>query len=284
MADRRLLSWMTIRWGWRTWLNIGSVVGLAVFVMGYGQHLEAPDARVYWEVRLPGAYTEGGTLYDYVFHYSPAFAWWIGPLQWVDFPTFATLVMAGQVAGLAYLVKPPIALALMAAQVPVIWYTVTGGGLDLIAAAIFALALSRPALWSILLLSKVTPGIGVAWHLFRGEWRSLAIAVLATLAVAVPALILFPAEWWTFGQHLLIDAHDDGIARTPVAIRIALALALIGYAARTDRIYLVPVGVALVAHTQAGGYLIALAAIPLWRSSAKQGTQPPDSLGTGVMS
>ena len=40
-----------------------------------------------------------------------------------------------------------------------------------------------PAAWSLILLTKVTPGVGLLWFVFRREWRNLGIALAAT---AVP--------------------------------------------------------------------------------------------------
>jgi hypothetical protein len=247
-------------------LNLACVTVLGLLALGLGPNLPAPDARIFWEVRLPGAYTEGGTIYHFVYNYSPAFAWWIGPLQVLDFGTFTTLVVMAQLFALAYLVTPPIALVLIAAQVPPIWFNATGGNLDFIAAAVFALALSRPALWGTLLLSKATPGVGLAWHLFRRDWRSVGTALAVTLALAIPSIILFPGEWAIWAEHMLTNARVDSDGRMPFVIRLTFALGLIAYAARTDRIYLVPIAAALLGHTQSMGWIIALAAIPVWRS------------------
>ncbi len=45
-----------------------------------------------------------------------------------------------------------------------------------------------PAAWSLILLTKITPGIGLLWFAVRREWRALAIALGATAAIASVSL------------------------------------------------------------------------------------------------
>jgi len=53
-----------------------------------------------------------------------------------------------------------------------------------------------PGAWSFLLLTKVTPGIGVLWFAVRREWHSFGIALATTLLVVVISFALAPHLWF----------------------------------------------------------------------------------------
>ncbi len=54
------------------------------------------------------------------------------------------------------------------------------GNVHMLLALAIVLGFRWPATWSFVLLTKVTPGIGLLWFAVRREWRSLAIALGAT--------------------------------------------------------------------------------------------------------
>ena len=66
---------------------------------------------------------------------------------------------------------PPVALNLV------------DGNIHLFLAVAIALGFRYPALWSVVLLTKVTPGVGLLWFAVRREWRSLRIALGVTGAI-----------------------------------------------------------------------------------------------------
>src|SRR3989304_4546403 len=126
------------------------------------------------------------------FRYAPPIAFLFGPLGalpwWLFLWLWEALMLAliawlGGRWALVLLALPPVALGLY-----------HGNVLLLIAAAV-VLGLRYPAAWSFVLLTKVTPGVGVLWFAARREWRSLAIALGTTLAVSVAAAIVAPNYW-----------------------------------------------------------------------------------------
>ena len=52
-----------------------------------------------------------------------------------------------------------------------------------------------PATWALMLLTKVTPGIGLLWFLVRREWRALAIALGVTAAIVAVSFVLDRSAW-----------------------------------------------------------------------------------------
>jgi hypothetical protein len=104
-----------------------------------------------------------------------------------------------------------------------------------------------PAAWAFVVLTKVTPGIGLVWFAARGEWRSLAIAGIATLGVVGASWLIEPALWSAWLDLLLREAHNAppaGSIAIPIWLRLPIALGLVVFAARTDRRWLLVVSCA----------------------------------------
>ncbi len=95
----------------------------------------------------------------------------------------ATAIWLGGRRALWVLAFPPVALEL--------YY----GNVNLLIAAAIALGFRYPAAWSFVLLTKVTPGVGLLWFAVRREWRQLAIA-LGVTAVIVAASVALDGRLW----------------------------------------------------------------------------------------
>jgi hypothetical protein len=54
------------------------------------------------------------------------------------------------------------------------------GNIHLLLAAAIGLGLRYPWTWAFVLLTKVTPGVGLIWFAVRREWRQLGIALGVT--------------------------------------------------------------------------------------------------------
>ena len=197
------------------------------------------DARSFWLARMPDPYpaTYGGVI---GFNYSPVVAQLLAPLTLLPWPVFLALVTAGNLVALWLLVGrwsvvallfPPVAIELFAANI------------NLWLAVVLVYALRWPALWAVPILTKVAPGVGVLWHLFRGEWRALAIAVGATAALVAVSALLAPETWLLWFAYLRDNAGlgplTDSVA-VPFLWRAPIAVAVMLIAARTDRAWLIP--------------------------------------------
>jgi glycosyl transferase family 87 len=105
------------------------------------------------------------------------------------------------------------------------------------------LGLRWPVFWALPLLTKVGPGIGMLWFLLRGEWRKLAMAGGATAVIAGVTFVIDPDLWFRWATFTLANVYGD--APVPVAgaapLRFAAAFVLIGWGARTDRPWTVPI-------------------------------------------
>jgi hypothetical protein len=148
------------------------------------------------------------------------------------------------VAALVYLLGRVRALIALVAVSPVaidIWY----GNIHLLMALAIVLGFRYPATWSLLLLTKITPGIGLLWFALRREWRSLAVAVGATAAIAAVSFLLAPGlwqEWIAQLQRSSTRPPQFGIfPDVPVRVRLIPAALLVAWGALTNRAWTVPV-------------------------------------------
>ena len=112
------------------------------------------------------------------------------------------------------------------------------GNIDLFIAAAVALGFRYPWTWGFVLLTKVTPGVGLLWFAVRREWRALAIALGVTGAIVAVSLAVNPQlwnEWFTFlgeaEQGRTVEQFQIGL---PLWARLAAAAALVVWGARTE--------------------------------------------------
>ena len=255
------------RWGQRVGLSTGlwslvawTVLACAAVYLGLTAH--GDDARVYWEASNAAGMYDASTITASTLMYSPAFVFWTEPLRWLPWPVFHLLIVVLEVLALAWLVGPLWGAVLL--LVPVVYFELASANLNLIAGALLVLALSRPALWSPLTLTKVTPAVGGLWHLFRGEWRAVGIAVGVTALLVAPTLLWPWGEWFA---QLVASSGERSFWPIPFAVRAVVAICVVWYAARSDRPWLVPLAAALAIGSTVEGLLIGLGAIRCYAPS-----------------
>ncbi len=157
----------------------------------------------------------------------------LGQLPW---PVFLELYTAAIAFGVWILAGPA---TLFVVFTPPVASEITLANIHVFLALVAVFGLRWPALWSFALLTKFTPGVGVLWFAFRGEWRKLWVALDVTAGIAVPTMILGPTLWadW-IGLLVAGSRQTDG---GPLAIRLPLAVALVWLGAKHDWPWLVPV-------------------------------------------
>ncbi len=204
------------------------------------------DAFAYWSLdpSQPYARTAGALG---AFTYSPVIARLFSPFSALSWPAFlwlwtavllATAIWLGWRHALFVLAFPPVALELY------------HGNVHLLMAAAIALGFRYPATWAFVLLTKITPGVGLVWFAVRGEWRRLAIA-LAVTAVLVAISVAVDAGLWREWITDSLGATAGGAPLNqfslpiPLWIRVPLAALLVAWGGRTDRPWTVPVAATL---------------------------------------
>ncbi len=218
------------------------------------------DASAYWLAGTstnlyPAAWSEVAPGYLF---YPPPVAQLSALLQPIGWPAFVTMLTTSIFFSIWYCAGRW-SLPLLAIGIP---YLVWGvgpreasvflgyallGNLQWILAALTIAALRRPALWAIQLVTKVTTAIGWWWHVFRGEWRAAAIGAAAGAAVVAVSFAVAPQLWFDFIAFALRNGSmaDPPMALFPVpfGVRLATALPILVWGARTNRAWTVPVAV-----------------------------------------
>ena len=238
----------------------GLLFNLAIFVVGgpIRQTLGA-DAYAYWALNIDHPYVDPiGSLGAFL--YSPVAVRAFAPASLVPWPVFwwlwtailvATVIWLGGRKTLWLLAFPPVALEL--------YY----GNINLLIAAAIALGFRYPAAWAFVLLTKLTPGVGLLWFAVRREWRRLGIALGVTLAVVLVSVAIDGSLWTDWLALLTHSAPTPAQAvAVPLAIRIPIAALIVAWGARTDRRWTVPVAAALALPGLWIAGLSVLAAIP----------------------
>ena len=93
-----------------------------------------------------------------------------------------------------------------------------------------------------MLLTKVTPGVGLLWFVVRREWRSLAIALGTTAAIVAVSYVIAPGQW---ADWFALLRSDGGQESGRLLLRLVAAAALVTWGALTDRAWTVPIAAML---------------------------------------
>jgi hypothetical protein len=152
-----------------------------------------------------------------------------------------------------------------------------------------------PWTYSVLFLTKVTPGIGALWFLVRREWSNLAIALGATAAISAVSFVLAPGWWFDWFTVLRNNSSYPepafAIHFLPLITRLAIAVLMIVVAARFDARWVLPIATVLAMPYIADTALIILVCVaPLLRrdawtqSPSRQPTEPEPALAGALAS
>jgi hypothetical protein len=250
-----------------------TIVGLLslpyVILINQAKSMFGFDAYAYWAIDLGHLYGDsaGNTSALGAFRYTPAFGQLFAPLHALPWELFFALWFAAMVAALIWMSGRGALLLLAFPPIPLELYH---GNIHLFMAVAIVIGFRYPAAWAFILLSKVTPGVGVLWFLARREWRSLLIALGVTAAIAGVSFAVAPNLWREYVNTMVDNlAYDPGHpypVPIPVPIRTAAAALLVWWGARTDRRWVVPVAAVLALPIiWFHGLAILVAVLPLWR-------------------
>jgi hypothetical protein len=223
------------------------------------------DARCYYQATLADPYLHSSWNDPIAYVYSPAFLQLVTPLTALPWQAFMAAWTALLIGAVRFLTGP----RLLAAGLlfPFTAMEVAGGNVSLLLAVAIVAGFRWPAAWAIVLLTKITPGIGLLWFAVRREWRSLAIALGVTAAIAAVSYVTMPGAWQRWFEVIVANAGKGGTwasVPVPLWLRLPAAAALVVWGARTDRRWTVPVASMLALPALwYGGLSMLLAVIPL---------------------
>jgi Glycosyltransferase family 87 len=258
-------------------LSLAGLVVLArLYVLGTPGWIPSSDLHAYWafDPTAPYAGTVGTAG---AFLYSPVAAMLALPLHAVPFDVLQVAWFAAGLGCLAWLVGPW-ALACVA-FLPVAGDLYTGNIHLWLAVAIVA-GFRYPAAWSFVLLTKVTPGVGLLWFAVRREWRALAIALAVTAGLVLVSLAVVPG-WWPEWFGALANSVGGPPSDAPVLmigplwLRLPAAAAIVTWGALGSRRWTVPVAALLALPSiWVISPAVLVATVPLWRRALTDGRLP----------
>ena len=274
----------------RVWRNRYEIVGLAlaaaiwlaivVFSEPWGRLWgTGQDAYCYWFPTLSDPYARSDWTDPIAYVYSPAFLQLLSPIRalpWQAYMAVWTAILMGAVFVLTgrKWFAVGVVLGLM---------ELAGGNIHLLLAAAMVLGFRWPATWAIVLLTKITPGIGLLWFVVRREWRQLFIALGATALIVAVSFATMADAWVQWVGVLSRVAGRDGTwaaVPIPFLVRLPFAVALVVWGARTNRRWTVPVaGMLALPALWYGGLAMLLAVIAL-RDPAEPAGRPPVQIQT----
>jgi hypothetical protein len=221
------------------------------------------EAFCYWIANLNSPYSlsDWGSPIAYV--YSPAFLQVMAPLTRLPWLLFIAIWTALLIVAVRYLTgRRLFAIGVLLATVELV-----GGNISLLLAVAMVVGFRWPAAWSFVLLTKVTPGIGLLWFVVRREWRQLGIALGATALIVAASALIMPRAWLDWFNLLLgLTGREGTWAAVPIPflVRLPMAVAVVVWGARTNRRWTVPVaGMLALPALWYGGLTMLLAVIAL---------------------
>jgi hypothetical protein len=221
------------------------------------------EAFCYWIANLNSPYSLSDWTSPIAYVYSPAFIQAMAPLTRLPWQLFIGIWTALLILAVRFLTGPRLfAVGILLASVELI-----GGNISLLLASAIVVGFRWPAAWAFVLLTKVTPGIGLLWFVVRREWHQLGIALGATAALVAVSAVIMPGAWLEWLNLLVgLPGRNGTWAAVPIPLllRLPVAIAVVVWGARTDRRWAVPVaGMLALPALWYGGLTMLLAVIVL---------------------
>lgn len=236
------------------------------------------DAHAYWTaVQGPLVYGTAPGQRD-AFLYSPAFADVIRPLGYMPWPLFCTVWVLFETLALLWLIRPlPVKWAIPVFLVCTPELVV--GNIYLLIAVATVIGMRHSAAWTFPILTKVTVGVGLLWHVGRRDWKAVAMGIGAPVVVALVFAVFNPGAWLQWFDFLVHHGSGTPDSTLSFMIRCAIAAVLALLGARAGWAFLVPFAVMLATPVLVWPIpLMALAAIP--RILVMEGSEAPHPIRT----
>ena len=212
----------------------GAALALVIYIVALGAGLVplAVDAHAYWAADPLHPYRPV-ILGDFdAYFYSPAFAQAIWPLTRLPWQLFAAAWTA--LLGLALYLATGRWFGLVVV-VPLVAIDLAMGNIHVLLGLAVAAGFRWPATWAFVLLTKVTPGIGLLWFAVRREWRPLAITLGTTGSIVLLSALLRSEAWQEWLMLITGPTAGGNTIPVPLWLRLPAAAILVTWGGRTDR-------------------------------------------------
>ena len=268
----RIGGWRSVRWG-LTAIGLAWLVGVISGVIPYD--LGPNDSHAYWSVDPMAPYAGARLGSADAFLYAPAIAQLLAPFTLLPFAIFRVLYGA---VSLGALVASGAAYTLV---VPGVVEDLVRGNVHVLMAVAILAGFRVPGAWAFILLTKVTPGIGLAWFAIRREWRALGQVALVTGVVVLISVLVGGIGLWEDWIRLLASSAGSDRSYTylfftmpPFWFRLPFALGVIAWAAATGRRWGVPIAAFLALPViWPSGFALLAAVPPLWIADRRFGCE-----------
>jgi hypothetical protein len=154
------------------------------------------------------------------------------------------------------------------------------GNIHLLLAAAIVLGFRWSGAWAFVLLTKVTPGVGLVWYAVRREWRSLIVALVTTGVIAAISFAIAPGVW---GDWVRLLRTDGGSESSRLIVRLLVAGGVAAWGAATDRRWTVPLAAMLalpIIWMDSFSMLLGAVALSGYRPAAKGADRVDAQAGT----
>lgn len=217
-------------------LSLGLGIGWAVAVLVTLTRMGNPvDAWCYYGFDRANPWNPDGC-----FLYSPPVAQFMSTIAgFVPFEVFTFLLRAVEMLVLVAVAGPAVGLALF---IPAVAIELNAANVNLLIVGAILIGFRYPWAWAFVVLTKLTPGVGILWFAVRREWRSFTIALCATLAIAIISLIAAPHLWQQYFAAL--NTEGDGSIFL-IWWRLPLAAIVVVWGARNNHRWALVVAVFL---------------------------------------
>jgi hypothetical protein len=210
-----------------------------------GELVTGQDARSYYGLNLADLY-EGRTNWNTIgaYPYSPAFAQLVYPLNLLPWPIFVAAWTGLLLAAVFFLTGPRLLLLGLVLGA----MEIAGGNIALLLTVAIVAGFRYPWTWAFVILTKITPGIGLLWFALRREWRQLGIALGATAAIVAVSYLLMPGAWQDWIALLAANTGKGGTwaaVPIPLVIRGPIGVALLIWGAPRNQRWVVPIAAML---------------------------------------
>jgi hypothetical protein len=174
----------------RAGLILGALACVVAWLML--RPLYAFDLAYYWQPDLGSLYAHADLGFSNGTNYSPAFFEVTAWLRFLPWDVLVGIWRAGLLALVFALCGPwtlPMLLLLPVES------EIAAGNINIVLAAAVVAGFRYPGAWAVVLLTKVTPAVGLLWFALRRDWHHLARAIGITAAIAAVSFALAPHLW-----------------------------------------------------------------------------------------
>lgn len=211
-------------WGKAIALGVGLGWAVTTLIFYTQTRGDPVDAWCYYGMDSGRPYDPSGC-----FLYSPPIALVMSVAQdLIQFEAFYTALRVVEMVVLAVLTGPAIGLALL---IPAVAIEINAANVNILLVGAVVVGFRYPWTWAFVILTKVTPGIGLLWFAVRREWRSFWTALGLTVAIASVSFLLAP---WLWGDYLVGLVSEPDESPFKIWWRLPIAAAVVIWGARAN--------------------------------------------------